>query len=189
MDIDDALKKWHSEASYQKPLWLFLTQHADDAQLLSDALARQDNSAAHHITHKLLGVAGALSLPRLVYLIKLMSATPEQTLSAELVARFERSFAQTLTAIENYLPVEPEPNLSSGDIALNPAIKKDLKQLINMIDSNNPELIEYTLNAMTGKCAEQYLNRIRAAVDNFDFNDAKIIANELLAELLRHEEE
>jgi signal transduction histidine kinase/CheY-like chemotaxis protein/HPt (histidine-containing phosphotransfer) domain-containing protein len=185
IDIDHGVKKWHNIESYQKNLRLFLEQHAQDAQSLQNELSSGHKIAARTITHKLLGVAGALSLKRVVKIIKDIEATFDKNEDVdELIICLTLVLSQTLDAIKVYLGFETLAQTEQTTVEeTNSTVIAELEQLIATLDSDNPDLIEVALSALSNKLPKEPFDKILTAVENFDFRGAEKIANTLVAEI------
>ncbi|MFI3220048.1 MAG: transporter substrate-binding domain-containing protein [Methylococcales bacterium] len=182
IDIDNGLKKWRDPALYQKHLRLFLTQHAQNVNLVHEKLLNTDNTAALAITHKLLGAAGALSLQRIVHVIKnLDEAIREQDDVKTESECFSLVFAQTIDAIHKYIDDEIPQQTEESTLAVSPiSIIKGLEQLIVTLDSDDPDLIEPQLATLAGQLPKAAFDELAIAIENFDFREAETLATVLL---------
>lgn len=182
IDVEQGLKKWLSVPSYQKYLQLFLQDHVQDAEHIYDRFLNGDKVVAMEITHKLLGVAGALSLKRVAFYAAEIEASLSKNVDVEkLLMRFKSVFSQTLDAITAYLETETQPHIRQiNSQNISSSVTTELEQLIDILNTNNPELIEPRLFALSEKLPKQQFDKIRNAVEVFDFQEAKIQATEIL---------
>ena len=172
IDIVNGLKLWRVEAAYHKSLKLFVREHAPDAQkLLEDSsAARVENIAA--IAHKLKGAAGALSLYRVAQIAGEIEESAASCNQAALKYLVE-VLAKTVLAINEIIgqpgesAAEQMAPLSNIDLAV------ALSQLLEALDSDDPELILPRLEGLSGALPEQVLESICSAVDLFDFRGAE----------------
>jgi CheY-like chemotaxis protein len=190
-DVEQGLKKWRNVEFYQKYLRSFLQQHAQDAEHIHHEYQKGDNIAALVIIHKLVGVAGALSLKRVGrFAADIEAALNEQLDAEELILRFAPILSQTIDAINVYLKSESQPQIEQINFQnISNAVITELEQLIESLNSNNPELIEPRLFALSVKLPKQQFDKILSAVEAFDFLEARIISKTLVAEIVNNKKE
>jgi HPt (histidine-containing phosphotransfer) domain-containing protein len=190
IDVEHGLKKWRDVDVYQKQLRLFLQQHGQDAERINGELSNGHPAAAMEINHKLLGAAGALSLQRVVDLAQNIEETFSQQGNLEnLIIRFVPLLSQTIDAINVYLASATPPETEQITVEnTNTVTKKELEQLITTLNSDDINLIEPNLFGLSHKLPKEQFDKIVAAVENFDFRQAEIIANELVADKNNNEE-
>ncbi len=182
IDVEQGLKKWRTVESYQKYLRLFLREHAQDAERIHHEYQKGDNIAAMEITHKLVGVAGALSLKCVACFAADIEQAFNNKINEELILRFVPILAQTLDAITVYLKSEVPPQIEPVNSQnMSNSVVAELEQLIESLNSNNPELIEPRLFALSGKLPKQQFDTILSAIETFDFRKAENIAKTLIA--------
>ncbi len=179
IDVEHGLKKWRSIEVYQQHLRLFLQQHAQDAEQINNELSNGNKTVAMAITHKLLGVTGALSLKRVARLVEEIGDTEELSIHLAPI------LSETFDAIKTYLNSETPQETGQTTVEdTNISVIAELKQLITTLDSDNPKFIEPQLSILSGKLPRELFDKILIAVENFDFRGAEAIANALLVELL-----
>jgi HPt (histidine-containing phosphotransfer) domain-containing protein len=191
IDAEHALKKWRNVEFYQKHLRLFLQQHGHDAERIDIELSSGHQATAMEINHKLLGAAGALSLLRIVHLAQNIEETSSKHGNIEnLIIHFTPILLQTFDAINVYL-ASATPQKSKQIIIdnSNTVTKEELEQLITTLNSDDINLIEPMLSALSYKLPKELFDKISATVENFDFRQAEIVANALIADILNNKEE
>jgi CheY-like chemotaxis protein len=182
IDVAQGLKKWRDAEFYQQYLRLFLQQHGQDAEHIDHQLSNGHQTAAKEINHKLLGSAGALSLPRIAHLARDIEEMFSQQGNIDtLIPHFAPILSQTIDAINAYLAATT-PQETEQAIIDNTATKEELEQLITALNSDDINLIEPTISALSRKLPKELFNTILTAIENFDFRQAEIIANELVAD-------
>jgi hypothetical protein len=98
-----------------------------------------------------------------------------------LIPHFAPILSQTIDAINAYLAATT-PQETEQAIIDNTATKEELEQLITALNSDDINLIEPTISALSRKLPKELFNTILTAIENFDFRQAEIIANELVAD-------
>jgi hypothetical protein len=105
---------------------------------------------------------------------------------------FAPILSQTIEAIHIYL--ESEIPISSTQTTIdesidNPTLRKKLEQLLLILDSDNPNLIEPQVRALSGKLPKTSFDKLLTAIENFDFRDAEAIVNALVTDTFRARKE
>ena len=190
IDVEHGLKKWREVEVYQKHLRLFLQQHRQDAEHIHTELSNEHQPTVMEINHKLLGSAGALSLQRIVHLTKNIESTFSQQGDIEsLIIHFAPILAQTFDAINVYLTsVTPQKTEQITIDNANTVSKEELKQLIVALNSDDINLIEPKISALSHQLPKELFDNLSTAVENFDFRQAEIIVNALIADKNNKEE-
>jgi HPt (histidine-containing phosphotransfer) domain-containing protein len=186
IDVENGLKKWRDVAFYHKHLQLFIEKHGQDAEHFRSELSNGNKTAAMIITHKLLGAAGALSLKRIVCFVEKIEATfDKQDNSEDTMMSFASILSQTLDAINVYLESEIQPLIRQTTVASvdNSIIRKELEQLIAVLDSDNPTIIEPQLRVLSEKLPKASFDKILTAIENFDFRGAEAIVRALVTDV------
>ncbi|MBU2711486.1 hybrid sensor histidine kinase/response regulator [Zooshikella harenae] len=200
VDIEDGKRRWRKVASYHKQLNVFIHSHSDDAIQVNNALHQGDTEQAKAIVHKLKGAAGTLSLFRaaneadaLEQALQDSQHKSNQQNNESLAQALQATMQKTLSIIQNYLSSQIQ-DVSGQQQAVPPPVKsKEIKtycdQLLQALNTDDPEIIEPLLHKLEGKLPKEFQSKLVTCIEMFDFRGAEILIRTLLeSRTVKHEQ-
>jgi len=182
LDIRLGLQRWGEAAVYHQFLRKFAGTYADSTQTLAACLARGDPDEARALVHQLKGSAGNLALTELAAVageIERTLATGQDPQPA--LDRLSAVLDSALAAIAHFAvadePTAPLPLRVDGA-----QTTRLLGDLLQALDTNNPDGVEPILTALGGMLSADRLAPLWACVEDFDFRGAEALARRLAAE-------
>jgi HPt (histidine-containing phosphotransfer) domain-containing protein len=184
IDLTAGLKQWRGLSTYQTYLKKFVADYAGAGLDIATHLQQGDRAAAAALAHKLIGVAGSLSLPGVAGLARqldprLKVGEPGEALTAQLQAAIDEVCAgiNDWTGTRDPLPTA----LAATDVDRG-TVDALLNQLLGALDENDIDRAEALLAQLQCLVPEAPLAAIRAQVTDFDFRAAEPLTQALLSD-------
>ncbi|MFT6429240.1 MAG: PAS domain S-box-containing protein [Halopseudomonas sp.] len=183
MDAAQGLAIWSDLASYQTYLRRFAESYRDAAETMRTHLASSDRPGAAALAHKLSGVAANLALPdtrRAAQELGRVLGMQDDVESA--LVDLSRALAAVLAEINSYAPPVDQANAATGTAAVAApllsapeqlALKKQLNQLLQALDSDDPARIKKEMTALAQQLPTGALAAIEVSVLGYDFRGAE----------------
>jgi diguanylate cyclase (GGDEF)-like protein len=162
---------------YRSFVTRFITEHAGDAKLIEDDLARGDRADARRLAHTLESVAGSLGAIALADMAERMSSllADGKDPTAEL-ARFRKEMQATLREMHRTVGSGPAPAIDA-DAA--PVVAIELKRVVGELtaliahyDAEAIWLFERHRQAIKQGLTPEQFQRLDAALNHFDYDSA-----------------
>ena len=193
LDVSAGLKNWQVEESYQKFLGKFVDTYSQSNSQIADYINANKYDEASFITHKLKGVAGNLGMPELSRLAgeldQVLNNGKEDQDLREVVDRISNELQQALNSIAQYLAVQT-PHIQKAQqegriIKDSEKLTAQLQDLLIALEADNPNDVKPLLTTLEQELGIKRIHSIVAAVDEFDFYQAKIETKKLLDNIKR----
>jgi two-component system sensor histidine kinase/response regulator len=175
---------------YRDLLVQFATKQADAHSQILTAIESQDNKLAERIAHTIKGVAGNIGLTRVFTAAeKLEKAIRDETaMVPALLEEFTRVLSRQIQAIRQAMgDVAPgQPPVEKKGIAFDAqAASTALAHLKALLESGDGDAIDAFLAVegfLTGRVEESRLGALNAAINEFDFEGARMKLDEITQE-------
>jgi signal transduction histidine kinase/CheY-like chemotaxis protein len=186
VDIEKGLAAWKDPLIFAKSLISFIEKHSNDANKIQGLLGDRNIQEAKMISHALKGVAGNLSVSEIARLAteidtSLMEGNIE--LAGNLIQSLQEALQKAFEMIDQLkIPVLKKLSRPTKEFD-SKAVISLLQELLSMLEQDNPAVAEPAFNKLTEYISINYMANVRKAIDDFDFNQAKL-QTKILAEKL-----
>ncbi len=187
LDVALGLKLWADVPTYQSYLRRFVGGYADVVQVLRAHLLQGELRRATALAHKLSGVAANLALPQAraaaLELERVLGSRDDPAAALETLGL---AVTATMAEIGCYAPPVDEasdatPLNFTADQQLK--VKTQLKELLAVLDSDNPRLIKKRLSELSTVLPPQAGETILACVIGYDFRGAEAATRQVAREM------
>ena len=188
LDWTGGLKRWADAAGYRKYLNKFIESYADSAEVMAKHCAQGDLSAAAALAHKLKGVAGTLSLPRVAEIVGQLEnlLRANQPASAGQISELQTAIDAACSTIEKLsgatgpLTADSQP---APQTHLNQEVAQLLDELVSALDEYDLNAAELALGSLEQCLGEYTLTGIKDRIADFDYSGAKALVKTMLLDL------
>jgi len=183
MDVAQGLAIWSDQQTYQAYLRRFAASYSDAAEMIRAALASSDRPGAAALAHKLAGVAANLALQdtrRAAHEAERLLVTPADPEVA--LADLSRALAAVMAEIDRYAPSTEHAKQTAntaGPVAEQAALKQQLRQLLQVLSSDNPVQIKSEMRMLEKLLPAPALSAIWSSVLGYDFRTAETLTRQL----------
>jgi PAS domain S-box-containing protein len=184
IDLTAGLKQWGKLSTYRAYLERFVAVYVGTGSDIAAAMRQGDRTAAASLAHKLVGVAGSLSIPRVAGLARqldtrLRAGEPIDALTEQLQA----AIAEACVGINDWTGMaDPMPTALAATGADRAAVDALLNQLLETLDAHDASGADTVLAQLQGLVAEVPLAALCSHLTNFDFRTAKSLTRTLLSD-------
>jgi two-component system, sensor histidine kinase and response regulator len=179
-----------NQTLYRKLLLHFRQDHERTAAGVRDTVENDDLDAAREIVHGLKGVAGnigAMGLMDAARDLEESLASRDRTNMANLLDRFDDGVAEVLASLETLPCLEESDQEDCGPLD-DETLRRDIEAFGEMLDGNDfraEEQWQTLKGALVERVSEDRRRALQAALDKFDFRQARADLNEIVMELKR----
>jgi two-component system sensor histidine kinase/response regulator len=193
LDAEQGLARWAGEdAVYQQALQQFVDEHAHSASTYTRLHANGDLAGLRALAHRVCGVAANLGFVQLTALLK---ALEQAAVSGESLTLFQtlQTLPEALAACRHAVPQrqivhaapvpvdtphQPWPEVRAQVLALTDALAQNIRR--GAVDD---AMLNDLASALDGHLPPKLVDRIRRALDDFDFEQANLHLTALLARI------
>jgi len=185
IDMARGLHSWGDEATYYKYLRKFADAHGRDGYEIGELLTAKRIAEANALVHKLKGTASNLAVMTVWRLAEqleqaLAAGLPAQALSGKLQAELDAAL-QAIARIAPPLPIDATTVAEVNDAE---ASLRLLQELLQALDSDNPDQAEPLLQALAAHLPYRALKPLFDMLDGFDFRAAERETRRLIEQLV-----
>lgn len=188
IDYDKAIEVWREKEVYARALNTFSKQRREDANQIEALLAQntQDLKPAQVIAHALKGLAGNLYISDVASIVTQVDADLKSGEFKKAILNLPHLDFALKTAcdvIHKLDLTQSEPQLESSYQLDNDSLKSLLLELVDALNTLDPDIIEPILNTLIELLGSNKLHEIQREVDAFNFEGAILKTNEIAASL------
>lgn len=193
LDAEQGLARWAGEhAVYQQALQQFVDEHAQSASTYTRLHAQGDLAGLRALAHRVCGVAANLGFVQLTALLK---ALEQAAVSGESLTLFQtlQTLPEALAACRHAVPQrqrmhtapvpmdtphQPWPEVRAQALALTDALAHNIRR--GAVDD---AMLNDLASTLDGHLPPKLVDRIRRALDDFDFEQANLHLTALLTRI------
>jgi len=180
MDVAQGLLIWKDLPSYRDYLRRFVSAYGQAVDVINTSLARDDQTGATALAHKLSGVAANLALPDTHHLAREAERVLAKGYDPTLVlARLRKALTRVATEIAQFAPLAVAETVPDTPEGTPQALKALLIELLAALDTDNPAPAMAVLAKLARQLPQQELSNISDRVQGYDFRGAESSTHEL----------
>ncbi|MDH5751932.1 MAG: ATP-binding protein, partial [Deltaproteobacteria bacterium] len=182
VNTERGLRAWHDPRVYLVSLKSFAIDYADFRERLAALLETGDYQGAGSLLHALKGLAGNLSIEQ----IGKISGDMESHLKNGDIQAFEslqEHLFQNLAEVLEAIGRVPEMEQQQGEPhrEFNPeTVKGVLRKILEGLEEDDPGIVEPFVNELEEYVPREKIRVLRKKIDEFDFDQAKVKALEMM---------
>ncbi len=177
MDVDAALRVWGQRGEYARFLRKFAQDYGPFPTQLAQHLQAGQTESIASLAHRIKGAAANLALPDVAACAATVEHAARQALDlVEPLVRLQAALSVALASIERFAPANEAPvpaHPGHLDAAQGLEAQALLRELLQALDRDNPDLAEPLLLRLEALLGERVLQPVRAALMDFDFRGAE----------------
>lgn len=183
IDLERGLRSWGDLEVYHNYLRKFAVAHGHDGDEMAKLIAQGSTENALVLAHKLKGTAGTMALVRVWELAeKIERKLAEDGEAGDWPKMLQLALDDALAEIARLTKPHAHDGVMSGMIN-SQALVQLLRDLLLVLDRDNPDEAEPSLIALEKALPSQMLEPIREQLDNFDFRAAEQQTKALIKQL------
>ncbi|MBN6148939.1 CHASE domain-containing protein [Xanthomonas sp. AmX2] len=178
LDAGQAQRLWGEREPYQRYLLKLLQETPRPADEIGELLRGGEQARAISYAHKLRGSAGSLALPALTAAAQRVEEqlVEDPQRGAAALAALGDAMAATAEAIRRFAAAAPQAaaEAPAPQAASAVSLHARLQQLLEVLDSDDPDRIERVLHALAPTLPSAMVGELRRLLDGFAFREAEI---------------
>ncbi|HSQ42093.1 MAG TPA: response regulator, partial [Fibrobacteraceae bacterium] len=174
IDAARGVSIWKNEELFHDSLLRFIRGNRDMAEQIEQAYQKKDITKVDFLAHKLKGVAGNLSLPRLSDAAAEIEKRAHQGEDPALqIPRLREVLSETIEAVMDVAHPEPLPSPILKETVDSETLAKLLQELASALDSDNHRTILAAMAPLEGILPSMNYQELFKDVDAYNFRQAE----------------